>query len=132
MAGGRPPKYTPERIKAILKSIANRIPYQLAAEANGISEETLYDWLRTGRKDLDEGNDTILARFSESLKNIEQKRMQTHLKKLRKNVKNWQADAWILERRWPKHFGTNALLREQEERLRILEEKFKQKDDGNG
>lgn len=132
MAGGRPPKYTPERIKSILNSISNRIPYQLAAEANGISEETLYDWLRTGRKDLDEGNDTILARFSESLKNIEQKRMQTHLKKIKKNVKNWQADAWILERRWPKHFGTNALLREQEERLKMLEEKFKQKDDSNG
>lgn len=131
MAGGRPPKYTPERLKAILKSISNRIPYQLAAEANGICEDTLYDWLNTGKRDLAQGNDTILAQFTESLKKIEQKRMETHLRKLKKNVKNWQADAWILERRWPKHFGTNAVLREQEERLKILEEKLKHKDNGN-
>ncbi len=49
--GGCPPKYTPERTSAILKSISNRIPYELAAEANGISERCLYLWLNKGEEE---------------------------------------------------------------------------------
>ena len=126
--GGRPVKYTPERLKSILNDISHRIPYLFAAEANGITDVTLYDWINKGKEDAANDLDTPLARFSCDIKRIEAKRIQTHLNKLRKNVKNWQADAWILERRWYKHFGANALQREQEERLAILEDKFKAKE----
>jgi hypothetical protein len=133
MAGGRPPKYTPERLKGILESISHRIPYELAAEANGISEVTLYDWINTGRADSDNGIDSVLAQFSKDIKRIEEKRMYGHLNKLKKNVKNWQADAWILERRWHKYFGSSVPLKELDERIKKMEamaSKDKDKDNG--
>jgi hypothetical protein len=132
MAGGRPIKYTPERLAAILNSISNWIPYELAAEANGISEHTLYAWINQGREEREKDLDTPLAKFSQDIKYIEQNRITHHMGKINANVDRWQGDAWILERRWHKYFGANAILREQEERLRVLEEKLKQKDVSNG
>ncbi len=126
--GGRPVKYTPERLRSILDSISNRIPYELAAEANGIRERTLYAWIEQGKEEQDKDLDTPLAKFSQDVKKIEQDRMKHHLEKLNDNVERWQSDAWILERRWHKHFGANVLQREQEERLKVLEEKFNNKD----
>jgi len=118
---GRPPKYTPERIAAILDSISNRIPYEIAAEANGICEDTLYDWINTGKADNKAGIDSILAKFSEDIKKIEQERIKHHLDKLDGNVERWQSDAWILERRWHKHFGSNVQFKEMDERLKKME-----------
>jgi hypothetical protein len=128
MSPGRPIKYTPERLHAILCDISDRIPYQLAAESNGIREATLYAWINQGLDEADQGLDTPLASFSESLKRIEKERIKHHLIKLDENGNRWQADAWILERRWHKHFGANVLQKEQEERLNKLEEKFLNKE----
>lgn len=123
--GGRPTKFTPERRKAILESIAARIPYILAAQANGIGEETLYGWLRQGFADLSEGIDSEFAKFSEDLKKVEQEKIKHHLNKIDNNVERWQADAWILERRWHKLFGANAQLMELNDRLDRLEKESK-------
>lgn len=126
---GRPPKYTPERLKAILHSISNRIPYEIAAEANGICEDTLYDWINKGKADRKAGIDSIFSKFSEDIKKIEQDRIGFHLEKLANNVERWQADAWILERRWYKHFGANVHLHELENRMKQVEQK-KELDNG--
>lgn len=126
--GGCPIKYTPERLKSILTSILDRIPYEIAAEANGIRESTLYAWIKQGKEEQDQDLDTPLARFAEDIKNIEQNRIRHHLGKIDTNCDRWQADAWILERRWHKHFGANVLQREQEERLKKLEEMFANKE----
>lgn len=129
---GRPIKYTPERLAAILKSISNRIPYELAAEANGIRECTLYAWINQGWDEKEQGLDTPLAKFSEDIKDIEQQRIARHLDKMDANVERWQSDAWILERRWFKYFGANVQLKEMDERLKKMEELLKQKESGNG
>ncbi len=126
---GRPIKYTPERLSAILKSISNRIPYELAAEANGIRETTLYAWLRQGWDELDEGLDTPLARFSQAIKDIEQQRINGHLDKMDANIERWQSDAWILERRWFKYFGANVQLKEMDERLKRMEAMISNKEE---
>lgn len=119
--GGRPSKFTPERRQAILDSIGKRIPYILAAESNGICEETLYAWLRQGIEDREQGIESEFARFSEDLKRVEREKIEHHLRKIDENVKNWQADAWILERRWYKLFGANVQLNELNDRLDKLE-----------
>lgn len=128
MAGGRPPKYTPERLAAILADISDRIPYEFAAEANGIDESTLYDWINQGKHDNKYDLDTPLAQFSKDLKRIEANKIKYHMEKIEANIERWQSDAWILERRFHKHFGANVLQKEQEERLRKLEEQFKAKE----
>ena len=120
---GRPPKFTPERRQAILESIADRIPYEIAAEANGICEETLYAWIRDGRADLKEGIDSEHAQFSEAIKKTEQEKIREHLDSIRSKPERWQADAWILERRWWKYFSPSAAIIEFNQRLEKMEEK---------
>lgn len=119
---GRPSKFTPERRSAIIDAISHRIPYEYAAEANGICEETLYDWLRTARQHRKEGIDSEYTQFSEAIKRAEMQRMREHSDMIAAKPKNWQADAWILERRWPKHYGSNAQVNELNQRLSRLEE----------
>jgi len=122
---GRPfETFTPERRKAILLSISKRIPYEIAAESNGISERRLYEWLQKGRKDLDAGKDTEHAQFAQSIKKIEEEKMYEHLTMLQAMPERWQAHAWILERRWWKYFSPNAAIVEFNKQLeRMLEDK---------
>lgn len=119
---GRPLKFTPERRAAILDAIGKRIPYILAAEANGICEDTLYDWLKQGRRDQNKGIDSEYARFSESIKKIELEKMHEHLECIKNKPERWQADAWLLERRWWQHFSPNAAVLEFDKRLRKMED----------
>jgi hypothetical protein len=128
MTAGAPNKYTPTRLKSILQDISDRIPYEFAAEANGIRESTLYAWINQGKDEQDQGLDTPLAKFSEDIKRIEAEKIKHHLEKLNNNVERWQSDAWILERRWHKIFGANVLQKEHEERLAKLEEANKAKE----
>lgn len=117
---GRPSMFTPERRKAIVEDIANRIPYEYAAEANGICEDTLYDWLALAKEHKKQGLTTEYTSFLEAIKNAEKQRIGEHCNAIAKRPKNWQADAWILERRWYKHFGANAQLNELNHKLTKL------------
>lgn len=105
---GRPSKFTPERRASILNAISRRAPYEMAAEANGICEDTLYEWLRRGKQDLKLGIESDYAIFSEDLKRIDMEKALQHSDKIADNVDRWQADAWLLERRWHKYYSTNA------------------------
>ena len=114
---GRPSKFTPERRAAIINDIACRVPYEYAAEANGICEDTLYDWLKTGKQHRREGIDSDYSAFSEGVKAAERSRIIEHNTNIAQHVDKWQADAWILERRWYKHYGSNAPLNELNRKL---------------
>jgi hypothetical protein len=118
---GRPSKFTPERCAAILKDISDRIPYIMAAESNGICEDTLYEWMAVGRRDSANNIDSAFARFSEDIKKAEANKMREHIEKVSNNVDRWQADAWMLERRWYKYFGANVQLNELNARLDKME-----------
>ena len=118
---GRPSKFTPERRAAIIDAISHRIPYELAAEGNGICEDTLYEWLKIGRQDMKEGIDSEYANFSEAIKRAEMTKVRQHSDIIAERPERWQADAWLLERRWHKHYGANAQLNELNKRLDRLE-----------
>lgn len=118
---GRPSKFTPERRAAIVDAIRHRIPYEYAAEANGICEETLYEWLRIARAHRLEGITSDYTQFSEDLKRAEMQRIREHTDIISARPERWQADAWLLERRWYKHFGPNAQLNEMHHKLARLE-----------
>ncbi len=107
---GRPSKFTPERTAAIIDAISHRIPYEMAAEANGICFDTLYEWLRIGKSHQREGIESDYARFSEALKKAEMVKVRQHCDIISERPERWQADAWLLERRWHKHFSPNAPL----------------------
>ncbi len=114
---GRPTLLTEGRAIAIIDDIYHRVPYVVAAEANGICEDTLYRWIKEGARDRRAGLDTPLSRFSEGVKKAEQKRIKEHLNQIANKPERWQADAWILERRWWKHFSQNAALLEMNRKM---------------
>lgn len=118
---GRPSKFTPERRAAIIDAIAHRIPYEYAAEANGISERTLHDWLNTAKVHEMNDIDSDYTEFSQAIKRAEMQKMREHTDIIAARPARWQADAWILERRWPKHFGNNTQLQELSQRLSRLD-----------
>lgn len=128
---GRPSKFTPERRAAILADIADSIPYEYAAEANGISEKTLYLWLEQGRKDREAGIDSDFANFLQDIKKAELKRIKEHKDKINSGHDKWVCDAWMLERRWWKHYSKSAPILEFNERLKKLEEDSNPKDESN-
>lgn len=119
--GGRPTKFTTERCQAIVLSISKGVPYQIAAEANGIGEETLYGWIRQGMKDINAGLDTEFSKFSETIKRAEEIKIARHLETIQDKPDRWQADAWILERRWWKHFSSSAAVIDFNKRLSKME-----------
>lgn len=47
---GRPTKFTPERRERIYSALSDGATYAICARLVGISEVTLYDWLKTGRE----------------------------------------------------------------------------------
>lgn len=118
---GRPSKFTPERRAKIIESISNYVPYEIAAEANGICDETLYAWIREGREDVSNNISSEKAAFSEAIKYAEQNKISQHANKIASGVDKWQADAWLLERRWWKYFSGNVPIREMSQRLDELE-----------
>ena len=114
---GRPSKFTEKRRNDIIDAISHRIPYEMAAEANGINVETLYAWLRTAKDHRDQGIDSDYTVFSEALKKGEMTRVREHTDMIAAKPERWQADAWLLERRWHKHFSANAALGELNTKL---------------
>lgn len=118
---GRPSKFTPERRASIIDAISHRIPYEMAAEANGISLSTLYEWLKIGNDQREQGIETEYTIFSEALKRAEMQKVREHTDMIAAKPERWQADAWLLERRWYKYFGPNAQINELNQRLDKLE-----------
>lgn len=130
-SGGRPRKLTPELHAAIIADIANAIPYEYAAGANGIHESTLYIWKDQGQNDLKEGLDTIYSRFFEDIKKAERDRIASHIDNMREHVDHWTADAWMLERRWWKHYSKNLPLLQLEKQLDEMKRQM-ENDNGKG
>jgi transposase-like protein len=119
---GRPPLCTPEKRAAIIDAISHRIPYEFAAEGNGVCEATLYNWLICGRRDLKAGLQNEYTLFLEDVKRAEMTRIRQHSDIIAERPERWQADAWLLERRWHKHYGPNAQLNELNRRLDKIEQ----------
>lgn len=128
---GRPSKFTPERRADIIDDIFHRVPYEFAAEANGICEETLYIWINRGKKELREGIESDYTVFFKDLKRAEVKRIRAHSDAIADHVDKWQGDAWLLERRWHKHYSTNVGLNELNSKMDKLMESDKDKEENN-
>ena len=126
MTIGRPSKFTPDRRKAILHAISKHVPYEIAAKANGVSPRRFWEWKAMGEKDLDNEVDSDFAAFSQAINEIEQNKIISHSDIIERGPKNWQANAWLLERRWWQHFGVNAPLiefKKQLDEMRAMMEK---------
>jgi len=141
-ATGRVPKLTPEIQDAICKAIIGGLTYEQAAQFNGITATTFYNWKAKGEK----ATKGIYVEFLESIKKANVQARALHLQRIqkasqggnefeetsetikterndkgvevvvaretrvtkKKTLPQWQASAWILERRFPSEYGRHV------------------------
>lgn len=126
-------------IKEFCGYIENGITQRDAALMCGISEACLYKWLGRGKQEIELGidaEDSIYVELVESLKRSEPKFKAYHIQQIHKasrDLKQWQASAWLLERKYPREFGKvdrNAVQAEDDNgQLRELAKLFKQREE---
>jgi transposase len=90
------------------------------AGAIGVDERTVYRWIRRGkdaRRRLDaeppealDAKDTLAAAFCQAIKKALAEFEAEAVANVRRGGQNWQASAWILERRWPLRWGRGRAL----------------------
>lgn len=104
---GRPTDCTPEMIKTIAGYIAEGLTNQDACNLACIAEVTFYDWLKRA-----ESGEEPFAEFSKAVKKAQIQFKQTHVKNVgKKSKRNWQASAWLLERKFPDEWGSKVQYR---------------------
>jgi hypothetical protein len=106
---GRPPgtvhTLTPTVQDGICAALRISVPAKYAAEAEGISERTFYEWLRKGAKGIQPYRDFSLAvtrATGEAVCNLV-------ARSLAGGPGAWQARR-LLERRYPQYYGRRATL----------------------
>ena len=88
------PIITEEHIVIVETAISKGFPYAMAADLLGVAKSTLSEYL------------TRRPRIRERLKKAEALHVTKNLDVLHAaKEKNWQASAWLLERRHKEHFG---------------------------
>lgn len=97
--GGRETVRTPETRDKLCQAIELGATYKLACQYAGISEATFYAWKAD---DLE---------FLEAINKAEGKGAVSHLARIKQASTdgNWQASAWILERRYPDEYGRRVI-----------------------
>ncbi len=91
-------KLTPFVQQKIVQAIQTGATYEVAAQYGGITRATLWLWLRKGQ----EQNKGIYRTFFDAFKSAEARSCVGALAIIHKQAKdgNWQAAAWLLERRF--------------------------------
>ena len=97
--GGRPSKYLPDTVAAIIAAVETGATYRHAAASVGVSERTLHDW------------QVRHPQFSQALKTAEASACMAAIGTIRRAAEagTWQAAAWYLERRYPAEYGRRAV-----------------------
>lgn len=123
---GRKTRLTPELQQAVCDNITAGLNQEDAAELAGVPSSTFYYWMRRGAAEQSRLEKSAKAKpnrdeapFLEFLKAV--KRAELEVKKAcitgirRAAEEHWQANAWLLERRYSKEFGQKILVRQQVE-----------------
>jgi hypothetical protein len=92
-------KNTPDRIKTILEVIGVGGTDKDAYTVAGISAETFYEWMKQ-------------PSFSEQVQCARAQGKVERLKRIKNHAgKDWRADAWYLERRYPDEYAQHLIIK---------------------
>ena len=104
---GSPRRLTPEVHQCIIEQIDQGNYPEVAAQFAGIPRRTFERWLHDGREDLEDGEEQ--GSVAALARDVEKTRAQVVARKVRRvqdaGEKQWQADAWWLERNFPELYG---------------------------
>lgn len=100
---GRSTELTSEVAETILVHVAEGSFLTVAAGAAGVSEHSVYEWLRRGAADASQNLDTLFVRFANAYAQAKQLAEANAVSVLQRGgdgkYKDWRAQAWWLERR---------------------------------
>ena len=83
----------------------------VAAAFAGVSKDTYFDWMKRGARDIRAGRETVYARFSAGVDQALAHAEVHSVAAIRGATKeNWQAAAWLLERRHPDRWGRHVTI----------------------
>jgi transposase-like protein len=95
---GRRSKLTPELRDRICALVRGGNYHKVAAQACGIGQSTLYEWIEKGEASKDKKSE--YAEFSEAIKKADAEAESADVLIIKKAAKkSWQAAAWLLERK---------------------------------
>ena len=100
----RPDKLTEETHNAIVAAVAAGNYMETAAAYAGISKDTLYKWLKRGRR-CERGK---YRQFTDAVEKAQGESEVRDLQAIGLDS-SWQSKAWRLERRFPQNWGRRAV-----------------------
>ena len=133
----RPTKLTPEVIALSKKLVPKLVFLGTLADCLGLGRRTIHRWMARGGTLLDKDPlteaEALLVEFWHTIKKGLAEAEISLIQRIMR-AKAWQAQAWLLERRWPEHWGKQAReIRELYKRLKLLEAQLEaQFGPGNG
>lgn len=102
----RPSKLTPELTAEMTKLIEAGNYLETAAAACGVDRETVRRWMKRGARQSKGPH----AEFCGAIKGAEARAEARALVRIRMaGVKQWQAEAWYLERKFPQRWGRQSI-----------------------
>ncbi len=112
---------TEQLIKAYCEEIKLGNVMELAARSIGVAPRTVRSWLERGRRWLETGRkpqartDILCRQLADEFRKAESSLASRHIANITRKALDpkgpWQASAWMLERRWPEHFGNRLEVR---------------------
>jgi transposase len=100
---GRPDKRRDRIVvHCLLSGIEQGLTYKLAATRAGITERTLYRWMKQG-EEAEAGS--LATDFCHALKRANALSAHRALVKVQEGKRGWRSSAWFLERRFREHYG---------------------------
>lgn len=105
-------KLTEEIVYQVGELTALGVPIEIMAPALGVSDVSIYNWKKRGEELFQTGkrprspHDRLCVELFKSRKKGQSRFIANNLKNIAVSAsKNWQASAWLLERRFPNYFG---------------------------
>lgn len=116
-------KFSQPVAEAILKDITDEVPYEIAAESNGVAYPTFKLWITNGKRDLLAGKKTYYSQFLTAVRDIQKNRVKKHLNRVQDAENGHKGAQWILEKAYWKYFSAKTAEIELHERVSELEDK---------
>lgn len=123
MSAGRKTKLTPETVKAVTDAIREGSTQDDAARLAGIARTTFYEWMNAKPEFAD-----AVQKAHADFKRAQVKAIRAAGIRAKKDAHgevigtegSWQANAWLLERKYPEDFGQRMTYKLDPDQLAIL------------
>lgn len=102
----KPSEISDVKVETIVKALRLGHFREVAAKLAGISEWTLYNWMRKGKADIERGKDSLYAKLSQRIDQAESDIEAELLARVTEaSITDWKAAQWIMKCKWKKRWA---------------------------